>query len=517
MLVVLGLVLGMTMVAAPVAAKVSAVTVGPLTGPAGPDTRCAGALAQYVINFTTTAILHTGSNHIFVEFPADTAVTPTGGWDNGDIQVSIDNGGTWDDVFGLEVEVTGTTVKFMVPVIVPAGIVLVRFNIGTLPAHGIRNPTVPGTTYKLKVWTDRPQDATPVSSASYTIYPKNSAYKMVVDFGPTYDDIAPGFIPPLQACVDTAFNLSLFAFPVGCLGHTCPVTLTLTLLGSPDNDECVVDGSFNGTAFSLDMEDVDDPVAPSNVVELFTLPSLAFDFMETWEALIHLECVCWHDLVFELWTECADPCDACTPVDPYVFIDLPFPLKGLQWLYAYEIDLFAKWNLISIPFAPWNPDSEYMLGSYGGDVALLSVWNYDATPPGTWIADPDEIVDGKAYWMRFYYGDDPVFGGPIAAGASVGTWWVFGTLASPPIPPAYPVYEGWNMVGFTTDPPLYLSELDTSYLWNWAGFPGGFDYGMIYGWDATTQLFAPQTPGAATFDPGDGYWIPFEFDGYIYP
>ena len=70
------------------------------------------------------------------------------------------------------------------------------------------------------------------------------------------------------------------------------------------------------------------------------------------------------------------------------------------------------------------------------------------------------------------------------------------------------------MTGFTRT----LTDLDENYLWNWwdlmYAFPG---YGTLYGWDATIQNWDMQTPFGASLIPGEGYWIPFESNGYIYP
>jgi hypothetical protein len=43
------------------------------------------------------------------------------------------------------------------------------------------------------------------------------------------------------------------------------------------------------------------------------------------------------------------------------------------------------------------------------------------------------------------------------------------------------------------------------------------DYGTIYSWDAVNQGWIFGAPATVTMLPGLGYFIPFEFDGTIYP
>jgi len=110
--------------------------------------------------------------------------------------------------------------------------------------------------------------------------------------------------------------------------------------------------------------------------------------------------------------------------------------------------------------------------------------------------------------------------------------WVWGTPK--PVPPdspsAYEMCTGWNMVGLTGYAhPLDVFNIillpqttDFLYLWNWFGF-AWFDWGVIYGWDAAAPQawFSVLPTVGPTFLPvlqtGEGYWIDFAHDGFVYP
>ena len=181
-----------------------------------------------------------------------------------------------------------------------------------------------------------------------------------------------------------------------------------------------------------------------------------------------------------------------------------------QWKDAYVLELYRKWNLISLPLVPFETDIATMV--LAGNVSALidSVWNYDrcsdswATYPGAGLTD---MVDGKAYWVKVDYSlSDPT----QAPGTFAGIFWVWGVdVPMPPdAPSAYEVCEGWNMVGFRSR----TADWDDGYLWNLVG-----DYGPIYKWQPVAQAWDSDTPTNMWMVPGRGFWVPFSVNGYIYP
>jgi hypothetical protein len=183
------------------------------------------------------------------------------------------------------------------------------------------------------------------------------------------------------------------------------------------------------------------------------------------------------------------------------------PAKAYQWKEAFEIPLVHKWNLISLPLVPLVDPQQTadVLAAYANKSDIMSVWNYEYTGTvGAWVLDPLTIKDGKSYFIRIKY--DAL----NPAGSSAGTMWVWGTPK--PVPPnspsAYPVRDGWNMVGFTEVAPLspMASTGVGGYLWN-------LTVGAVYRWDGPTQSYV-LAPNMAS---GNGYWASLATAGTVYP
>ena len=177
-------------------------------------------------------------------------------------------------------------------------------------------------------------------------------------------------------------------------------------------------------------------------------------------------------------------------------------------VYLYGVRLYRGWNLISSPLIPSDTTIETVLAEliargtvhwadsffWAGGVLGEKKWQ----PPV--IRQLTEIVDGQGYWVKMYQADDLVFIGL--------------ELPEPPaVPPSYPVYGGWNMIGFKSLTPKSAS----AYL--------GDDLSAIlramYGYDAQQGLYftVQQT---TELQPGQGFWAAFSGTqgtvvGTIYP
>jgi len=498
-LVALGLVLSLSVMATPVAADVTEPLVDV-------DPPCAGSAATYNITFNITADLHSGTHSITIAFPADTTVPAS--FADGDITVE------GVDVFGSEVTVDGRKVTFLVPediIALGANPIEVIF---TLDA-GIKNPATEGT-YNLYVNTSRAPDETPVKSADYDISPAISEYEFVWDSNPTYPGIAEDFVPPFKACGQegygyyntttganfTVFNLTLQTKGIpGCDVPCTNATVTFHLKAAPAG--ATVTLSINGTYFTPIVCTVYDV---SNV-------TLTMNFTTFWDLQLHVDMVGDYEICFNATCPTAP---ICLPPGSEVIAEWCMEFHAYQWKDVYEIPLYRKWNLISLPLVPFVTDVDAMLAAYPGVAEVDSIWHYDrcsdawSTYAGAGLTD---MYDGKSYWVKIAYSHtDPT----KAPGLPVGVLWVWGTEA--PMPPdgpsAYAVCEGWNMVGFRS-----MVNIDNDdYLWNFV-IGGGppYLYGMLYEWDATTQTWVTTMPGAVAMNPTKGYWIPFSVNGYIYP
>jgi hypothetical protein len=554
-LVALGLVLALSAVATPVAAKITGVsfTVVP---------NCAGQVGVWNISFTTSASLTEGLHEVCIVFPDGTEIPPTGAypagaWKKGDIEMD------GIDVFAEEITVTGTTVCFLVPVDFTAGAHFVTFTSDAC----IVNP--PPSWKYVSVYTSREPDSTPVAS----LYPKKiipceSSYGFYWDSSPTYPGIAPYFVPPFKMCGQAnnttigiegavahpyiadgymnAFNLTFEAYPVGCEAPCENVTITVSLVASPQFP-CLTKVSTvtlnltdPGGTYTMTTKNLTwDPctmVEPAEIDIAVDMPLAANTAIE-WAGLIHFDTVGEYTLCFKAVCPGGATCEPpdCTDGGLLLAEDC-FDFTVHQWKDANKIELDEKWNLISLPLVPFDTDIDALLASLSsyaldgdGCADLVSIWHYDRCLDewfvhGNGQSSLTDMVDGDAYWVRMTYpmGDcRPIYqqllGICVLSPASY-NWWVFGThKAMPPAAPsAYPVCAGWNMIGFTS----WMDDTMANYLWNFGGGLPEQPYPLVYGWDNTgdwlTSGWKVVTSGD-NFEVGQGYWAAFGADGTIFP
>ncbi|MDI6889067.1 MAG: Ig-like domain-containing protein [Methanocellales archaeon] len=168
----------------------------------------------------------------------------------------------------------------------------------------------------------------------------------------------------------------------------------------------------------------------------------------------------------------------------------------------YEIELYGGWNLISLPLIPENSSIEAVLsGMEGGTVE--SVWAYDASTGDWYVYTPGpaadtltEMKDGIGYWVKMDGSADLVVRGvTMYPGAQV--------------PPSYPVYEGWNLIGFKSTEWNYAEDYLAS-VWDYFNEP--WSYPLVYYPESKYGFYS-----AYYMEPGHGYWIYMSEDGMIAP
>jgi hypothetical protein len=513
-LVVLGLVLSMAVMATPVLAKVSKAVVT-IT-----NTNCAGDWGTYNITFNVTADLLDGTSTVTIVFPADTDLSKV----KTIIVENIGATGSPATVPATEFTVSGQTLTFYSPLhVVALSNPVVSVKIETDRAtHGIKNPSVGSTAYTVDVSTSATVDSTPVTSNKYTIRPKTSTYKLVWDSSPTYPGLVEDFVPPFKVCGQAnnatqgvtgavaygdkwlnAFNLTFKTDVVGCATPCVNATVTGHLSKA-------VPGS--NVTLVMNMTWLWPTVCTPFTVANLTMGT---NMTVTWNSSLHFDQVGEYEICFNVTCpttpECGPPGSEVIARECYVF-------DVKQWKESRQIDLYRKWNLISLPLVPFETDIDEILKSWNSTADIEGIWYYDRVPcdASEWEQWPapgalTDIEDGKAYWVKVAYNHSDAAKQP---GAYAGGFYVWGT--SEPMPPdspsAYAVCEGWNMVGIRD----MFATTDDAYLWN---FKAGavYLYGMMYDWVAASQAWNAQTPGSATLSPTKGYWIPFALDGTIYP
>jgi hypothetical protein len=518
-LVALGLLLSFSTMAAPAAGAACPATV--TVSPA-----CANSVgATYTVNITVPITLAPG-DFLSFEFGAGTTF---GTFADGDITVS-NNGAAAVGVDAADVAAAAPSLNVKIPAV---GMIFAgNWVLVTIPK--VNNPGA--GTYTLELDYQESCCAPVVcGDVDYTITPSASEYDFFWDSSPMYAGIAEGFIPPFQECGQNVtqgatpvynfaagkyanpFNLILRPTLIGC-NPPCSqnVTFTLWLAASPTGAK--VSFGLNNTAAITHNLTVTDPLTVVTVGNF----TLGVNDTMVWNNTIHFDMEGDYQLCFKVW--CPPEAAVCPNCDPegYTVAEECFDIHVEQWKLSFKIPLYAKWNLVSLPFRPFDSDIATMLTSFPNADKVMAIWHYDQCADDWFGYDAmglTDMVDGDGFWIRMPYGPTA----PI--GTSYGDWWVFGSDrpydgGAAPTPFNYEVCQGWNMVGFT---PVWLagvpqSASDKTYLWNWWDVPGTFaDYGLIYGWTPATQTWAVQTPNAATLVPGEGYWISFERDGFVYP
>ena len=158
------------------------------------------------------------------------------------------------------------------------------------------------------------------------------------------------------------------------------------------------------------------------------------------------------------------------------------------------INLSPGWNFISLPLIPGVPENTDIASVLSGVVNIANVTRVDyyyntGTSTGWQTYVPgaggtlETMEDGKGYWIWMSAADTLTVKGRIMP-------------AAPAVPHTYPVYAGWNAIGFkslgakTTN--AYLSGLTYTVLWEYNTATG---YALIY------------PPAGEDMNVGHGYWL----------
>ena len=534
-LLALGLVLAFSVVALPA-------TTGAATATCGANVTLSNDCASktgvtYTIDFVATKTLLPGNDKLSLEFGAGTTFGAT---------LTISCGGT--PVPAADITKAAPDLNFVVPL---------QINPGTayqIIITGVTNPVADGAktlTLDYEFACCGPED---FDCAKYTIKPAKSTYKFILDAGMSpaeadtaitdvppawapmplglvdgnvtyYPGIAKDFYPPTQFCEWNFWVLNFTVDTEGCAGYD-DVQVEITMDDAPEGcDTTFYVFAWNGTPLTqgwkgpIVLQKGDSVILPEPSMNISA--NMSFESSMGWNlfpVVSHSDCEGTYTWSIEAYVNV--PAGTCQAEGSKLQLDkVTFTDKQYQWLEAFKIPLYAKWNLVSLPFHPLESDIATQLESFTNADKIMAIWHFDQCED-EWFGYPGhgliDMVDGDAYWIRLPYN-------PPALNTSFGDWWVFGTdrpYEEAPVPFNYEVCQGWNMVGFTA---VWLagvpqSRTDKLYLWNWWDVPGTFaDYGLIYGWGPATQTWAVQTPGAGTLVPGDGYWISFERDGFINP
>jgi len=178
----------------------------------------------------------------------------------------------------------------------------------------------------------------------------------------------------------------------------------------------------------------------------------------------------------------------------------------------WSIELEAGWNLISTPVMLYDADVDAVLLHLiaSGKVADVYAMANNNTSPNTytwqkWVpGDAMKINHGAGYWINMLADGDLTF-----VGAYMGI--------GPETPPEYPVYEGWNLIGYThwgqpSAEHFFTDKLVGDYL----GIDIDPKLEAMWRFDAASYVYVPMS----WFDfmmKGAGYWLALSDGSSINP
>jgi hypothetical protein len=562
-LLALGVILGLTVTAAPVAAQPcvcptgsTPIPIDDLLAPPNPVDFCAGQISDYEIGNAGTPILTpqallSDTDKFSVDFPADTDLS---GIVAADVIIQPWGGSP------AAITVSGQHLEFVIPWAAFAADVIPMSTAYWLEVHNVLNPTV-SDTYCLYV--DFCDDAicTPIQfdCGTYFVAPAQKIVDFHFDFSATFTGIAEDYIPPFKACglmtdAPNGINTVLIAGD-----YYYDFDLILRDENGGCSNPCTTPSRFwfevtkcpPGETINLQFDPLNVYACGGPIIYALTDANIGtqYSLLPCWGGWppgdvpyqIYLHVTSPGDYELQFFVECpAGGCPLCG--GPTVVATGVLPFTAFQFLDASKVDLEEKWDLVSLPLFPYDTSIASVLGSMDRIDQLVSAWYFDQCEDpapdagvwhsavydavaGTFAGDLTDLRAGNAYWIRtLHAGETGYVAGPNG-------FWVFGSHAIMPTPTgvdmgSFDVCEGWNMVGFKPPwvgvPLAPTTQVDgnagAGYLWNYGAF-GQVNYGLIYEWnslplpgDWTTWL-----PTFLTMNPGEGYWIPFDGDGEIYP
>lgn len=167
----------------------------------------------------------------------------------------------------------------------------------------------------------------------------------------------------------------------------------------------------------------------------------------------------------------------------------------------YPIELWSKWNLISLPLIPNSTATSdiYSLILNQGATGVTVTYGFSNTAK-SWVINPTTMTDGTGYWIYMKAYDVLIVQG-------------LKTPAPPATPTTYHLPKGWNLVGYTEictmNASAYVESLETNSYFRW-----------LYIWNAEGQYWSmidtnPSTSG--TLSPGQAFWIYLYIDQDLVP
>jgi len=180
----------------------------------------------------------------------------------------------------------------------------------------------------------------------------------------------------------------------------------------------------------------------------------------------------------------------------------------------FTVQLRTGWNLISTPLMLYEDDVDLVLNHvvpHGAVTKVVTAQNTNAGEPDVydwtqWISgDSMKLKHGQGYWV---WANQP------ARLVFIGS---FKNIGGPnQTPPEYPVYEGWNLIGYTHWGQPAAHWLGDKLVADYLGIPLAPSVEALWRYDAGSEQYVSMNL-MDTMVKGAGYWLATSDGGSINP
>jgi len=178
----------------------------------------------------------------------------------------------------------------------------------------------------------------------------------------------------------------------------------------------------------------------------------------------------------------------------------------------FTVSLRPGWNLISTPLMLYDADMDAVLQhlvAHGTVKDIYTAQNMDAGEPDVynwtkWMpGDATKFNHGQGYWINMKAADALTFVGSFKT-------------TGPAAPPEYPVYEGWNLIGYTHWGQPTSHWIGDKSVADYLGMPLAPSVEALWRYDAWSETYIPMNL-ADMMIKGAGYWLATAQGGSINP
>jgi len=176
----------------------------------------------------------------------------------------------------------------------------------------------------------------------------------------------------------------------------------------------------------------------------------------------------------------------------------------------FTVNLRPGWNLVSTPLMLYDDDMDAVMFHLKANVAgVWTAYNMNAHEPDVymwkkWVPGDDmKFKAGQGYWINMKAADTLTFVGSFKT-------------TGPSAPPEYPVFEGWNLIGYTHWGQPTSHWIGDKLVSDYLGLPLTPSVEALWRYDAMSETYVPMY-FMDYMVKGFGYWLGLAQGGTINP